>query len=202
LQKKQVARSLSKSAPMVQTANQILSSLTVLGQIIILVLVISFLFRENKIVGFFSKKAIPFSFVVALIATLGSLFYSEIAGYEPCKLCWFQRIFMYPQVILLGITLWKKNGILVIYNSISLSVIGAVIAGYHYLLQIGLVPELSCAAVGYSVACSQRFVMNFGYITIPMMAFTAFAMIITFLLIKKRAWLNRVLYNKKMKNEH
>lgn len=170
---------------LVSTANLILSSLTVTGQVIIGVVIISLIIRNEKLIRLFAKNAVLFSLVVALTATLGSLFYSEVAGYEPCKLCWFQRIFMYPQVILLGIALWKKNGILATYNSIALSVIGVIIAGYHYLLQIGIAPELPCAAVGYSVACSQRFVMNFGYITISMMAFTAFSLIILFSIIVK-----------------
>ncbi len=167
------------------TVNFILSSLTVIGQIIIGIAIVLIATRNKKLVQFFGKNATLFSFIVALIAMLGSLFYSEIAGYEPCKLCWFQRIFMYPQVILLGIALWKKNGTSTIYNSIVLSAIGALIAGYHYLLQIGIAPEIPCSAVGYSVACSQRFVMSFGYITIPMMAFTAFALIILFMTTQK-----------------
>lgn len=166
---------------LVSTANLILSSLTVIGQIIIVLLVVSFFVRQTRVLEFFSKYAVLFSFIVALIATLGSLFYSEVAGYEPCKLCWFQRIFMYSQVILLGIALWKKGGSLAIYNSITLSIIGAVIAGYHYLLQIGVAPELPCSAVGYSAACSQRFILQFGYITIPMMALTAFVLILLFM---------------------
>ena len=171
---------------MVQTANQILSSLTVLGQIIILVLVISFLFRENKIVGFFSKKAIPFSFVVALIATLGSLFYSEIAGYEPCKLCWFQRIFMYPQVIILGVAYIKGHKKVADY-SIALSIIGGVLATIHYLFQIGILTSSSCGTVGYSVSCAEKFVLTYGYITIPMMALTAFGLLIVFMIAQKKS---------------
>lgn len=170
---------------MISTANFILSSLTAIGQVIIGLVIVSLIIRNEKLTRILGKNAVLFSFIVALIATLGSLFYSEIAGFEPCKLCWFQRIFMYPQVMLLGIALWKKNGMLAIYNSVTLSIIGAVIAGYHYLLQIGVAPELPCAAVGYSSACSQRFVMNFDYITIPLMAFTAFALIFILFLIKK-----------------
>lgn len=170
---------------LVSTANIILSSLTVIGQIIIALIIISFIFRKTKILELFGKNAILFSFIVALIATLGSLFYSEISGYEPCKLCWFQRIFMYPQVILLGIALWKKNGMLAIYNSFALSTIGAMIAGYHYLLQVGIAPELPCSAVGFSAACSQRFILQFGYITIPIMAFTAFLLIVIFSIAAK-----------------
>lgn len=164
---------------LISAVNLILSSLTVAGQAIIIVAFIALAIRNEKIIRFFGKNAVVFSFIVAVIATFGSLFYSEIAGYEPCKLCWFQRILMYPQVILLGLALWKKRYLN--YQSIVLSIMGAIIAGYHYLLQVGFAPvSLPCSAVGYSGACSQRFVMQFGYITIPMMAFTAFILIAIF----------------------
>jgi disulfide bond formation protein DsbB len=166
--------------------NFIFSLLTVIGQIIVGAVLILLFSQNEKVISFFSKNAILFSLIVALSATLGSLFYSEVIGFEPCKLCWFQRIFMYPQTILLAIALWKKNEILAVYNSLTLSVIGFIIAGYHYLLQIGVAPELPCSAIGYSVACSQRFVMEFGYITIPMMALTAFSLIIVFMVYKLR----------------
>ena len=173
---------------MTTLVNQILSILTVAGQaVVLLILILYFFDAKNSILAFFSKNSIKFSFIVALVAMLGSLFFSEIAGYEPCMLCWFQRIFMYPQVFLLGLALWKKEKIVAKRNSIMLSVIGAVIASYHYLLQIGIAPELPCSATGYSVACSQRFIMSFGYITIPMMALTAFLLILVFLLSNRTA---------------
>jgi disulfide bond formation protein DsbB len=84
---------------------------------------------------------------------------------------------MYPQAVLLGLALWKKDKGIALY-SLALSIVGSAIAGYHYLLQRGVVPELPCAAVGISESCSQRFVMTFGYITIPLMAFTAFLLLI------------------------
>lgn len=163
---------------------QILSVLTVLGQIIIVFLLVCLIVRKRETLSFVGRNAILFSFIVALAATLGSLFYSEAAGFEPCKLCWFQRIFMYPQVVLLGLALWKRDYRIAIY-SIALSAIGAVIAAYHYLLQIGVAPSVPCSAVGYSVSCSQRFVLQFGYITIPMMAFTAFILILLLQIIQK-----------------
>ncbi len=175
---------MSSLTPLV---NQILSILTVIGQIIIISTIIFFGFFSKKLMNnpssdYVAKHSVLFAFIVALIATSGSLFYSEIAGFDPCKLCWFQRIFMYPQVILLGLAL-KRRDTSVVYNSLALSIIGAIIAGYHFLLQIGIVPATSCSAVGYS-GCSQVFVMNFGYITIPMMSFTAFLLIIVFMIVR------------------
>ena len=154
-----------------------LSILTVLGQLLILVSIVYLILRKKPFSPALAQKALWFAFLVALIATAGSLFYSEIAGFEPCKLCWFQRIFMYPQVLLLGMAIWKKERAIADYG-ILLAVLGALVAGYHYLLQLGIAPNLPCSAVGYSVACSQVFVMNFGYITIPLMSFTAFLLVI------------------------
>lgn len=171
---------------LVSTVNQALALLTIAGQIILAVLIVSLVIKRDQPLKFFTKNALAFSFIVALTATLGSLFYSEIAGYEPCKLCWFQRIFMYPQTILLGLAWLKKDYGIALY-SIVLSAIGVLITAYHYLLQIGLVPSVNCSVVGYSVSCSQRFVMQFGYITIPMMSLTVFSLIIISMLMLKRS---------------
>src|SRR3989344_4546628 len=131
--------------------NQALRGFTVLAALFIVVLLAFSFTRRGRewvrhIVG---EQALFYGFIVALAATLGSLIYYDVLGYEPCKLCWFQRIFMYPQVLLLA-----------------LAIPGALVAGYHYLLQLGVAPSLPCAAVGYSVSCSERFVLQFGYITI------------------------------------
>jgi len=165
--------------------NLLLSSLTITGQVIVVGGVVLFIFkRDNFLLDLVREHALGFSFIVALIAALGSLFYSEIAGFEPCKLCWFQRIFMYPQVILFGMAIYLKDKNILNY-SIALSLIGAVIAGYHYLLQIGAAPPVACPIVGFSVDCVQTFAMQFGYITIPMMALTAFLLIIFFSIVQK-----------------
>lgn len=170
----------------ISTVNQALAILTIGGQIILVVFIAFVLMKQGRWLSAFVKNALAFSFIAAALATLGSLFYSEIAGYEPCKLCWFQRIFMYPQVIVLGLAWLKKDYGVVLY-SLALSIIGALLAGYHYLLQIGLVPSGNCSAVGYSVSCSKRFVMQFGYITIPMMALTVFSLIVVSMIILKRS---------------
>jgi len=165
-----------------------LAVLTVLAHIFIVLALLYFLFfrkKDTKVQNFIGKYGILFSFIVALTATLGSLFYSEIAGFAPCVLCWYQRIFMYPEVVLLGIALFKKDKAIIDY-SLALSIIGTVLAGYHYLMQLGVVSSLPCTAVGYSVSCVKLFVMQFGYITIPLMSLTAFVLIVIFLVFAKR----------------
>ena len=88
---------------------------------------------------------------------------------------------MYPQAVMLGIAAARKDRSFVFY-SLVLSVIGAVIAGYHYLLQIGVVEEIApCTTVGYSVSCTETFSMTYGFITIPFMSLVAFLLIIALL---------------------
>lgn len=170
-----------------EAVNGILGVLTMAGQIVSVVLIICLVSgRGKECVHFFGKQTLTLAFIVALTAMLGSLTYSNVIGYEPCELCWFQRIFMYPQVFLFALALWKKDRRVIDYSLI-LSTIGGLIALYHYLMQLDIAPSLPCAAIGYSVSCSQRFVMQFGYITIPLMAFTAFVMIILFVVSAKRA---------------
>ena len=168
---------------------KILPVLAVVGQVVVVFLIILLLVGRKKwfpVFNFVADNSFLFAFIVALTATAGSLFYSEIAGFTPCVLCWYQRILMYPQAILFGTALWKNENKTADYH-IVLSGIGAVIAGYHYLLQIGVLPELPCSAVGFSISCAQIFTMSFGYITIPLMAFTAFSLIILLMVVKKQS---------------
>lgn len=153
-----------------------LAILTLLGGLMAIALLAGLVFKDAPFrVKLSGQRAIAFAFFVALVATLGSLFYSDILGYTPCKLCWFQRIFMYPQVLLLGLALFRRDNRILDYT-LWLSGAGGLIAAYHYAMQLGFVPGI-CATVGISVSCSQRFVLEYGYITIPMMALTAFALI-------------------------
>lgn len=162
----------------VNFATQTFSILTIIGQLMILSILFGFLTKNKSILPFYGKRVLLFSFGVALICVVGSLFYSEVAHFEPCKFCWIQRIFIYPQAILFGVALWKRKHEIIDY-SITLALIGAFVSLYHYLLQVGLFKG-NCNTVGYSVTCTKRFVMTYGYITIPMMALTASSMIIAF----------------------
>ena len=85
-------------SPIVSTANLVLSLATIVGQVIVVVLILNLIIYKGSgmLSEIISAHGLLFAFVVVATATLGSLFYSEIAGFEPCKLCWFQRIFMYP----------------------------------------------------------------------------------------------------------
>ena len=176
---------------LVTFVSQLLSVLTVVGQglgIGLLALIVKTKARPpalgRDLPPLVTRNALLFAFIVALTATLGSLFYSEVAKYTPCLLCWYQRIFMYPQTLLLGLATLKKDAKIAAY-SLTLSLVGLVIAAYHYSLQINPNPLAPCSTVGYSVSCSQRFAAEYGYITIPMMSLTAFALIALAMIILK-----------------
>lgn len=160
--------------------NIVFGSLTIFAQASVLALLLAWAIGKPAwLLAFVRMRAVRIAFIAALLAMLGSLSYSEILGYDPCKLCWIQRILMYPQVLLLGLALWgqHRGSRALLDSSLILSGLGLVVSGYHYLLQLGIAPALPCAAVGYSAACSQRFVLQFGYITLPLMAFSAFLLI-------------------------
>ena len=168
---------------MVGIINSLLSIFTVVGLAGIVIAFIAFVYSKKKST-FIESYSLKISFLTVFLATLASLYYSDVVGYEPCRLCWYQRIFLYPQVILFPIAFWKKDKTITIY-SMALSGIGAVIAGYQSLLQMGLVPNLPCSAA--LISCSQRFVFTYGFITIPLMAFTAFALIFILMLLKYKS---------------
>lgn len=121
------------------------------------------------------------AFALSCAGTALTLFYSEILGYPPCGLCWLQRVFLYPQVILFGLALWKRDRSIAPY-SIALSVAGAVVALYQHYLQMGGGEILPCPATGISVDCAARILFEFGYITFPLMSFTLFAFLIVLML--------------------
>lgn len=122
------------------------------------------------------KHSLQIVLLVSVLATLGSLYLSEVRGFPPCKLCWFQRIFMYPIPILVLSAIYKKTKDVFLYI-LPLSLIGGLIAGYHYYLQLNPNPYVPCGDIGFSVSCSENFFTHFGYITIPWMSFSAFLVI-------------------------
>jgi disulfide bond formation protein DsbB len=122
---------------------------------------------------------------IAVIATAGSLFYSEVMGYEPCELCWYQRILMYPLILIYGTAIMKKN-ISIALPGLIMSGIGMCVSTYHYLIQ--KLPTLSEAGGSCGlVPCNFQYVNYFGFITIPFLAGTAFIIIfVSHVLLIKR----------------
>jgi disulfide bond formation protein DsbB len=112
--------------------------------------------------------------LAAWIATCGSLFFSEVLGWQPCVLCWYQRILMYPLAILLAIGIVRRDRGLHIYI-LPFSIAGIGVSLYHYLLiKTDWLPPPPCAV---GVPCTVDYLNWFGFINIPFLALTAFLII-------------------------
>jgi disulfide bond formation protein DsbB len=125
------------------------------------------------------------SWAASVLAMFGSLYFSEIRQYEPCTLCWYQRILMYPMVVILGIAIAKKDYRISIYSMV-LSAIGGCISLYHYSIQkISFLAD-HAASCG-RVPCTGQYINWLGFITIPFLALIAFIIIFicSYLLWKK-----------------
>ena len=173
----------------VEITNKILSLWTIFLQVIILIIFVNLVFfrnRENTLLLFFKKHTFILGFLSALGAFLLSLFYSEIVGFPPCELCWIQRIFLYPQLVLFSMELYKRDRSIVDF-SIVFATIGSLVSIYHVYVENGGTSGLSCAT-GTAISginqssCSVRYIYEYGYITMPVMALTLSLFIIVILM--------------------
>lgn len=134
--------------------------------------------------------ALPLAFVAAAIAMSGSLYLSEVVHLTPCKLCWFQRICMYPLVLLLGIAMFRRDLFTAKRYLVPLAGIGALISAYHYQLErIPQRPILSCG-IG-EPSCAQAVLNVFGFVSVPFLALAAFLLIVTLVTLAREpevAW--------------
>jgi len=123
------------------------------------------------------------AWVIALVATVGSLFFSEVMGLPPCVLCWYQRIAMYPLVVIIGSGVVMQDSRMK-YYALPLCLSGLVISIYHNLLYYGIVSEsiIPCTA---GISCTSRQIEWLGFITIPLMALAAFVSLGVCLLFHK-----------------
>lgn len=135
------------------------------------------------------KKVIQYTryiaFTQALVATVGSLFLSEIINLPPCVLCWYQRALMYPLVAIIGVGILRTEKKLYQYV-LPLAGIGWLIAAYHSLLQWKIIPDALAPCV-QGVSCTTVQINYLGFITIPFMALVAFTVIIACMLIEWRS---------------
>lgn len=137
---------------------------------------------RDRVFGALRGLELWLAFVVATIATLGSLYLSDIADLIPCTFCWYQRIAMYPLVPILGIAAWRKDHSVRIYAA-TLAGTGAVIAAYHRLMQA--FPDLGGGSCSTGVPCTAAYFTLFGFVTIPYMALSGFLLILALLWIDR-----------------
>ena len=127
----------------------------------------------QKLARILSTYGAQLAFGPAIAALLGSLYFSEIRGFVPCELCWYQRILMYPIVVLLLVGIFNDDWLLPKYV-LPLSLTGMTVSTYHYLLQNHVIGASICSA---GVSCASRYINVFGFITIPFLALVAFILI-------------------------
>ncbi len=140
--------------------------------------------HSKKILDFVASKFLVIGFVISAGALVSSLVYSSVIGYEPCLLCWYGRIAIYPQALIFGMAIRKKDKTVLSYM-MGLTIVGFIVSLYHYTIEtIGTSP-LPCSASGAS--CLTRYVYDYGFISIPFMELMAFTVLLLVLYIARKA---------------
>ncbi len=133
---------------------------------------------------FLKRSFLYISWITSLVAFFGSLYFSEILKLAPCFLCWYQRIFMYPLLLILPVGILLKDKNISLYV-LPLSILGLITAFYHNSIYYGFVKEITACAFG--VPCVTRQIEWFGFITIPLLSFFSFAIITICMLLYRKA---------------
>lgn len=131
------------------------------------------------IVDVVRPHALWWAFVVAASSMLGSLYFSEVADYAPCKLCWYQRVAMYSLAIILLVAAIRRDRSVVPY-AVPLAVIGLLVSTYHYLVE--WFPTLETNVCSTDVPCTTVWFRTFGFVSLAFMAFCGFTAVVTVLL--------------------
>jgi disulfide bond formation protein DsbB len=137
-----------------------------------------------RVAGSLQGYGLWLAWLMAVVATLGSLYYSEVAGFTPCEYCWYQRIAMYPLAIIFGIAVIRRDRGIRIY-AIPLALVGGAISTYHYTIQH--FPSLATGSCDVFAPCSAAYVWKFDFVSIPFMALVSFATIVTVLALDGRS---------------
>ena len=167
---------------MEQRAPEIIFTVLLGGTLIIWTGII--LFSKTVLRKELQATTLELATMIAVGATFGSLYFSEIRNFVPCEYCWYQRIVMYPLALILLIATIRRDKNIIPY-ALSLSLSGLALSVYHYQLQ--LFPEQS-SSCGLDASCTYRWIEVFGFITIPLLALTSFAFISMILIATPRPW--------------
>ena len=149
--------------------------------VVALVLAVAALFSPRaratvvSLAGAVAPQSVLLAWIVATVTTLGSLYYSEHAGFVPCELCWYQRIVMYPLVIVLGVA-WLRRDAKVWITVLVFVVIGAPLSLYHWLVErVPAFAESSSCSV--TAPCTTPWFEKLGFVTLAWMAMSSFVLI-------------------------
>lgn len=157
-------------------ANKVIAIFTILLALGSLVVLLGILLkkRDNSLMRFVSKYRTELGLFVAGGSVLGSLYYSEIVGYEPCTLCWWARIFIYSSALIMLVAILKKKADAFVYV-LPLSIIGILFAINHLIITWFPGKGFSCDAVEL---CTKLYVNEFGFVSIPLMVFVVYVALI------------------------
>ncbi len=159
----------------------IFSLATLLAHFLFVFCIFAFIYRKSwghPLIKFVHKYALWLGFGVSMVAIVGSLLYSNLIGFEPCTLCWWQRIFIYPQAVLFLVAIMKKDRGIFDY-ALPMSIAAFIFSLYQSYSNFSGASLLPCTATGGE--CSRIYVIEYGYITIPLMSLT----LVTYLLFIK-----------------
>jgi disulfide bond formation protein DsbB len=172
------------SAEAVNFYNTLVAMLALAALAIAVALVVYRMAKGPEAAAGLGNTPLWFAWLVALVATFGSLVYSEAIHFIPCRLCWYQRIAMYPLSVVLLVGALRKE-VVAKYYGLPLALGGLGISIWHYLMQA--FPSLEGGSCDLSIPCSTRYVEMFGFVSIPFMAGSGFTLIVVLLAFYVRA---------------
>jgi len=165
----------------------IATPILILHIIIGLIILLALFKKDTFLKKHFRRYGMIYGLIIAAASIIGSLGFSEGYAFSPCKLCWVQRIFHYPQLFIFAIGLYY-NDLRSWTYSIWLSVVGFIVAGYQVLIQFNpaLAKNSVCSIVPAAESCSDILTQSYGYISIPVMSLTFFTCLIILFWYQKR----------------
>ncbi len=163
-------------------AFNVLLSIGVFVYALLLILCLIFT-RDARVL--IQKYGLWIVFKLSLVAMICSLIYSNIVGFPPCDLCWYQRIFFYPVAFMTGLALIRKDTLASLRPYLLLlTVVGGIISIYHNFIYYTGYSPLPCSA---TASCTARYVFEFGFVTIPLMALVSFTLVFVVLMLSKKS---------------
>lgn len=164
---------------MIETIQQInfLLALAGIGALVVTLVLLYDLLNKRKLSKYVESWGLCVAFIVTIGAGSMTLVYSEFFGLIPCGLCWFERIALYPQALLLAVSLWYRDANVARYG-IALSSFGLIVSLYHHYLQMGGSQFIKCPLAGTGSDCAKRFMFEFDFMTFPLLAAILFAFLI------------------------
>jgi disulfide bond formation protein DsbB len=161
------------------TLNHILAILTIIAGLVLIIDWGCFLYSWHKkkfhrAYEYVARWVFPVGFLASFGGVFMTLFYSEILRYAPCDLCWYQRVFLYPQAFIFAYAWYKKDYAVLPYTAI-LSFVGFALGVYHHALQMGYDMYKPCSSAPFAVDCAKPSFVEFGFVTFPLMSAVLFA---------------------------